>query len=134
MKLSRFSVGLNTTNTKLRFFSLSQQKSKMAPKGRLVNPQTSVDNTKDAGPTVINGIRLSSNVSLIQDEPDAGKSIVVQANDGKTGETVELTYCNTKVIGNGSFGVVFQAKLQPSGQLAAVKKVLQDKRFKVSLI
>jgi glycogen synthase kinase 3 beta len=41
-----------------------------------------------------------------------------------------LSYCNTKIIGNGSFGVVFQAKLNPNGEFAAVKKVLQDKRFK----
>jgi glycogen synthase kinase 3 beta len=39
------------------------------------------------------------------------------------------------VIGNGSFGVVFQAKLLgvPKDQEdIAIKKVLQDKRFKVS--
>ncbi|EKX47114.1 hypothetical protein GUITHDRAFT_94045 [Guillardia theta CCMP2712] len=35
-----------------------------------------------------------------------------------------------KVIGNGSFGVVFQAKLVETGEIVAVKKVLQDKRFK----
>lgn len=38
---------------------------------------------------------------------------------------------DTKVIGNGSFGVVFQAKLCETGELVAIKKVLQDKRFKV---
>ncbi|KAI8614248.1 CMGC/GSK protein kinase [Chytriomyces sp. MP71] len=52
------------------------------------------------------------------------------ANDGKTGESIELSYTNYKVIGNGSFGVVFQAKLLDSGQYGAIKKVLQDKRFK----
>jgi len=41
---------------------------------------------------------------------------------------VQLT--NEKVIGNGSFGVVFQATLVETGELVAVKKVLQDKRFK----
>jgi serine/threonine protein kinase len=35
------------------------------------------------------------------------------------------------VIGNGSFGVVYQVKLVHSGEDAAIKKVLQDKRFKV---
>jgi glycogen synthase kinase 3 beta len=35
-------------------------------------------------------------------------------------------------VGNGSFGVVFQTKLSPSGEDAAIKRVLQDKRFKVS--
>lgn len=45
----------------------------------------------------------------------------------------EVTYTDTKVIGNGSFGVVYQAKLFDTGELIAIKKVLQDKRFKVSL-
>lgn len=36
-----------------------------------------------------------------------------------------------KVIGNGSFGVVFQATMADTGEVVAVKKVLQDKRFKV---
>ncbi|KAJ1495245.1 kinase-like domain-containing protein [Baffinella frigidus] len=35
-----------------------------------------------------------------------------------------------KVIGNGSFGVVSQATLVETGETVAVKKVLQDKRFK----
>lgn len=44
----------------------------------------------------------------------------------------EVAYTDTKVIGNGSFGVVYQAKLCDSGEMVAIKKVLQDKRFKVS--
>lgn len=46
----------------------------------------------------------------------------------------EVSYTDTKVIGNGSFGVVFQAKLCDTGELVAIKKVLQDKRFKVCVI
>lgn len=44
---------------------------------------------------------------------------------------VEVQYTDTKVIGNGSFGVVYQAKLVGTNELVAIKKVLQDKRFKV---
>ena len=43
----------------------------------------------------------------------------------------EVSYTDTKVIGNGSFGVVYQAKLCDTSELVAIKKVLQDKRFKV---
>ena len=46
----------------------------------------------------------------------------------------DLSYSDTKVIGNGSFGVVYQAKLVDTSELVAIKKVLQDKRFKVSKI
>ncbi|XP_053200585.1 glycogen synthase kinase-3 beta-like isoform X2 [Panonychus citri] len=42
---------------------------------------------------------------------------------------VPIQYSNSKVIGNGSFGVVYSAKLD-SGEMIAIKKVLQDKRFK----
>ncbi|XP_074605424.1 glycogen synthase kinase-3-like [Brevipalpus obovatus] len=44
---------------------------------------------------------------------------------------VPITYTNSKLIGNGSFGVVYSAQLSgdPS-EMVAIKKVLQDKRFK----
>src|SRR5690349_18005692 len=72
---------------------------------------------------------------------DPNKVIKVLASDGKTGEQREIAYTNCKVIGNGSFGVVFQAKLVSQGSEpaegsskesdeVAIKKVLQDKRFK----
>lgn len=52
------------------------------------------------------------------------------AKDGHTGETVDLSYTQCRVVGNGSFGVVFQTKLLPSNEDAAIKRVLQDRRFK----
>lgn len=45
----------------------------------------------------------------------------------------EVSYTDIKVIGNGSFGVVYQARLIDSQEMVAIKKVLQDKRFKVCL-
>ncbi|XP_020977371.1 shaggy-related protein kinase theta-like isoform X3 [Arachis ipaensis] len=35
-----------------------------------------------------------------------------------------------RVVGTGSFGVVYQAKCVETGELVAIKKVLQDKRYK----
>ena len=67
---------------------------------------------------------------------DPHKVVKVVASDGKTGETTELQYANCKVIGNGSFGVVFQAKwlgAPKETEDIAIKKVLQDKRFKVTV-
>lgn len=76
---------------------------------------------------------------VLADDPQ--KVVKVIASNGKSGDQCELSYTNCKVVGNGSFGVVFQAKLV-NGSLAedggdddvAIKKVLQDKRFKVSLV
>ncbi|CRK29761.1 hypothetical protein BN1708_015662, partial [Verticillium longisporum] len=59
------------------------------------------------------------------------KVIREKVQDGVTGETRDLQYTQCKIVGNGSFGVVFQTKLSPSGEDAAIKRVLQDKRFKV---
>lgn len=54
-----------------------------------------------------------------------------KVQDGKTGEYKELMYTQQNVVGSGSFGIVFQTKISPSGEDAAIKRVLQDKRFKV---
>ena len=40
-------------------------------------------------------------------------------------------YTTTGVIGTGTFGVVYQAQSTEDSGVFAVKKVLQDKRFKV---
>ncbi|KAL5635633.1 hypothetical protein ACGC1H_004439 [Rhizoctonia solani] len=74
-----------------------------------------------------NGVRLSSF------DNDPQRIVTVNASDGASGEQVEIKYTNCKVIGNGSFGVVFQARqLGVAKHLEdiAIKKVLQDKRFK----
>lgn len=56
----------------------------------------------------------------------------VVATPGQGSDRVqEVSYTDTRVIGNGSFGVVFQAKLIETNELVAIKKVLQDRRFKV---
>ncbi|KAI2045436.1 glycogen synthase kinase 3 [Ophidiomyces ophidiicola] len=60
-----------------------------------------------------------------------GEVIREKVQDGVTGETREMQYTQCKIVGNGSFGVVFQTKLSPGGEDAAIKRVLQDKRFKV---
>ncbi|KAI3627385.1 gsk3 [Malassezia furfur] len=83
----------------------------------------------------------------LQGLEDPNKVVKVLASDGKTGEQREIAYTNCRIIGNGSFGVVFQARLVHTGGDAAqaargdedaegsdsiaIKKVLQDKRFKI---
>ncbi|KAJ9547582.1 hypothetical protein OSB04_020125 [Centaurea solstitialis] len=41
-----------------------------------------------------------------------------------------ISYMAERVVGHGSFGVVFQAKCLETGEAVAIKKVLQDKRYK----
>ena len=59
---------------------------------------------------------------------------VVATHGQGSDQPEEVSYTDTKVIGNGSFGVVYQAKLVDTSELVAIKKVLQDKRFKVAVV
>lgn len=66
-------------------------------------------------------------------DKDGSKVTTVVATTGSLPDrTQEISYTDTKVIGNGSFGVVYQARMCDSTELVAIKKVLQDKRFKVN--
>jgi len=71
----------------------------------------------------------------VADDFAIGSTEVIRekVQDGVTGETREMQYTQCKIVGNGSFGVVFQTKMAPNGEDAAIKRVLQDKRFKVGL-
>lgn len=54
----------------------------------------------------------------------AVEKLVIRAQ-GVTYETTRML-----IIGRGSFGIVFKATIQGTGEVVAIKKVLQDKRFK----
>lgn len=61
----------------------------------------------------------------------SNKPTVVVAHPGQgSDQAQEISYTDTKVIGNGSFGVVYQARLMDTNEQVAIKRVLQDKRFK----
>lgn len=75
---------------------------------------------------------------LVVSGKDGTKIHTVVATRGKVvagmdQEYIEVSYADLKVIGNGSFGVVYQARLLETNELVAIKKVLQDKRFKVGV-
>uniref|UniRef100_A0AAY5EVA2 [tau protein] kinase n=2 Tax=Electrophorus electricus TaxID=8005 RepID=A0AAY5EVA2_ELEEL len=73
---------------------------------------------------------LSLSLSLYA-SGDSGKVTTVVATPGQGPDRPqEVSYTDIKVIGNGSFGVVYQARLIDSQEMVAIKKVLQDKRFK----
>ena len=52
------------------------------------------------------------------------------AKSSSSGAKKSLSYAAERVIGNGSFGVVYQASVIDTGETVAIKKVLQDRRFK----
>ncbi|XP_024178252.1 shaggy-related protein kinase kappa-like [Rosa chinensis] len=74
----------------------------------------------------------------LDSEPDIIDGVVVEtghvirttigSRGGQSRQTV--SYISEHVVGTGSFGVVFQAKCRETGEIVAIKKVLQDKRYK----
>jgi len=62
--------------------------------------------------------------------PDKSKIVKSDSklSDGKPEQN--YTYTATQIIGSGSFGVVYQATIAETGEVVAIKKVFQDKRYK----
>jgi glycogen synthase kinase 3 beta len=48
----------------------------------------------------------------------------------KEGKPETINYDAQRMVGHGSFGAVFQAKVVETNEVVAIKKVLQDRRFK----
>ncbi|MCO5606803.1 hypothetical protein L7F22_060994 [Adiantum nelumboides] len=64
------------------------------------------------------------------DSTEAG-NIIVTAVAGSNGQQKQvISYMAERVVGTGSFGIVFQARCIETGEMVAIKKVLQDKRYK----
>ncbi len=48
-----------------------------------------------------------------------------------TGRRERLSYTVIKAVGKGTFGVVYEAEEYGTGRIVAVKKVFQDRNYKV---
>ncbi|CAG9323803.1 unnamed protein product [Blepharisma stoltei] len=55
-----------------------------------------------------------------------GRSSIEERKD----RMANFTYNPDRVIGNGSFGMVYQATIAETGETVAIKKVFQDRRYK----
>jgi len=53
-----------------------------------------------------------------------------QEDTEKVGGKCSFTYNAERVLGSGSFGIVYQAQVVETGESVAIKKVFQDKRYK----
>ena len=82
-----------------------------------------------------------ASISAAPSATEAVKSRKIMASDPTASDTSinptvddgteqNISYSAERIIGNGSFGVVFEAKVVETNEVVAIKKVLQDKRFK----
>jgi len=70
----------------------------------------------------------TSSTTTIKQPSDAASTTTTTTTAASGEQTI--SYSAERIIGNGSFGVVFQAAVVETGEVVAIKKVLQDKRFK----
>ncbi|VDQ04492.1 unnamed protein product [Trichobilharzia regenti] len=63
------------------------------------------------------------------DKDDKQEAVWVEVINCETSSPLRIAYSNVKSIGSGSFGVVYSATLGDNREVA-IKKVLQDKRYK----
>ncbi|KAL0920565.1 hypothetical protein M5K25_009708 [Dendrobium thyrsiflorum] len=61
---------------------------------------------------------------------EAGQIIRTTIDDQDGRPKQAISYMAERVVGTGSFGVVFQAKCLETSKTVAIKKVLQDKRYR----
>lgn len=103
------------------------------------NQQTVVQNHRNSMATDVNTDTVAD-VDSLSSAAAAQTSVAAATtnninNSNNTNTTTTSTeqtisYSAERIIGNGSFGVVFQAAVVETGEIVAIKKVLQDKRFK----
>ena len=97
-----------------------------APSGGADGPAPAVQQT----PSKSDPSRAGPSSSGAGDGKSGGGGKDPLASPGSPSEPETISYSAERIIGNGSFGVVFQASVVETGEIVAIKKVLQDKRFK----
>nr|CAH8867678.1 unnamed protein product [Trichobilharzia regenti] len=65
----------------------------------------------------------------LHEKDDKQEAVWVEVINCETSSPLRIAYSNVKSIGSGSFGVVYSATLGDNREVA-IKKVLQDKRYK----
>ncbi|CAN6443689.1 unnamed protein product [Victoria cruziana] len=84
-----------------------------------------------ARPEMTDDKDLSASVSVVEGPETVTGHIISTTIGGKNGEMKRtISYMAERIVGHGSFGIVFQAKCLETGETVAIKKVLQDRRYK----
>ncbi|KQJ94186.1 hypothetical protein BRADI_3g09067v3 [Brachypodium distachyon] len=77
------------------------------------------------------GFEFQHGASIIQGSDPVTGHVISTTIGGKNGEPKRtISYMAERVVGTGSFGIVFQAKCLETCETVAIKKVLQDKHYK----
>jgi hypothetical protein len=112
-----------STSTSMKLVKTEEPGTDLLPKE--MNDMTISDDKADGhNDKEIEGVTLDGNGT------ETGQ-IIVTTIGGLNGKPKQkVSYMAERVVGTGSFGVVFQAKCLETGETVAIKKVLQDKRYK----
>jgi len=125
------------SSTKIPFLSKRKNTTSTNPN---LNPPPPNDATALSG--VLNNMKINPEEEP-KKEKDKGDKKTKKSKDDKSASSSEnadfdrvvikannMTFLADKVVGNGSFGTVVRATIQGTGEVVAIKKVLQDKRYK----
>ncbi|KAI4363869.1 hypothetical protein MLD38_020035 [Melastoma candidum] len=76
-------------------------------------------------------METDKDVAAFENKNAADGHVISTTIGGKNGEPKQtITYMAERVIGNGAFGVVYQARCLETQETVAIKKVLKDRRYK----
>lgn len=86
---------------------------------------------RDAKPDTDDEREMGSSSDVTDSSSNEAGHVIATTIRGRNGLPKQsVTYIAEHVVGTGSFGVVYQAKCRETGEIVAIKKVLQDKRYK----
>lgn len=69
--------------------------------------------------------------AVVSDNGAEAGRVIATTVGGRNGQPKQtISFMAERVVGTGSFGVVYQAKCLETGEVVAIKKVLQDRRYK----
>jgi len=87
-----------------------------------ISQQQPLQDIKKDKPTIKKDKSIPTKLTKSEEKPTAFDCVTIKGNN--------LTYVVEQVVGSGSFGVVVKAIVQETNEVVAIKKVLQDKRYK----